>query len=198
MFAPPSLPEIKVIFLCQSEDGSELNFQRLRLQVDSVFPPLIGGDVRQKTRSLRCQWRWEQLTSWNNVLCSRPLAKTYPLTINPPHLCTQATRDGNCFGLWPRLPQRSRQTEQKIWGEVKKKKAFHWEQHKGSKVEAFTFVSFKGAGKTHEPVTIAFYFYALAAYYVHASLRPSDSKLCAFRSKKVTRSSVQNRPLFKC
>ncbi len=68
---------------------------------------------------------------------------------------------------------------------------------KDSRVKACTIVSFKGADTTHKPITIAFHFYAPTGYYVHASLRPSDSKVCAFRSKKVTRSSLQNGTRFK-
>lgn len=88
--------------------------------------------------------------------------------------------------------------KQKIWNNKKKKSFSLRTTDKDSGVKTSTFIPFKGADKTHEPVTAAFHFYALTAYYVHASVRPSDSKLCAFRSKKVTGSSVQNRPLFKC
>lgn len=48
--------------------------------------------------------------------CSRLLAKTYLLTINPSHLWTWATHDGKCFGLWHWLPAWSQQTEEKMWG----------------------------------------------------------------------------------
>lgn len=85
--------------------------------------------------------------------CSRLLAKTYLLAINPLHLCTQVRRRRgvDCSGLWHhRSPESNKQN---IWAKI----AFHWElQIRNSKVKAFTLPPFKrGADKTRI-ITTAF------------------------------------------